>query len=104
MMNFQGSGKRIDDYDIPRIGALIGVGEDEVHAVLDVESSGSVRGLAHRAANILALRLRHSQHSQCLHVVEDNGNRLVRHRLHEMGHVGVRQAFGAVRDHGDSLW
>lgn len=40
-MNFQGSGKRIDDYDIPRIGALIGVGEDEVHAVLDVESSGS---------------------------------------------------------------
>jgi len=40
-MNFQGSGKRLDDYDIPRIGALIGVGEDEIHAVLDVESSGS---------------------------------------------------------------
>lgn len=40
-MNFQSSGKRITDYDIPRIGALIGVGEDEVHAILDVESSGS---------------------------------------------------------------
>lgn len=40
-MNFQGSGVRIDDYDIPRIGAMIGVGEDEVHAVLDVESAGS---------------------------------------------------------------
>lgn len=40
-MNFQSSGKRLDDYDIPRIGAMIGVGEDEIHAVLDVESSGS---------------------------------------------------------------
>lgn len=40
-MNFQGSGKRIDDYDLPRIGAMIGVGEDEIHAVLDVESSGT---------------------------------------------------------------
>lgn len=40
-MNFQGSGVRIDDYDIPRIGATIGVGEDEIHAVLDVEAAGS---------------------------------------------------------------
>ena len=40
-MNFQGSGMRIDDYDIPRIGSLIGVGEDEIHAVLDVEAAGS---------------------------------------------------------------
>lgn len=41
MVNFQGSGIRIDDYDLPRIGAQIGVGEDEIHAVLDVEASGS---------------------------------------------------------------
>lgn len=40
-MNFKGSGKRITDYDIPRIGALIGVGEDEVHTLMDVESRGS---------------------------------------------------------------
>lgn len=41
MINFQGSGKRIDDYDLPRVGALLGVGEDEIHAVLDVEAAGS---------------------------------------------------------------
>lgn len=40
-MNFQGSGVRIDDYDLPRIGAIIGVGEDEIHAVLDVEAAGT---------------------------------------------------------------
>lgn len=40
-MNFQSSGKRIDDYDLPRVGAMIGVGEDEIHAVLDVEAAGS---------------------------------------------------------------
>jgi hypothetical protein len=36
----KGAAKRIEDVDIPRIGALIGVGEDEVHAFVDVEASG----------------------------------------------------------------
>jgi hypothetical protein len=40
-MNFRGSGVRIDDYDIPRIGHMIGVGEDEIHAVMEVEAAGS---------------------------------------------------------------
>lgn len=39
-MNFTGAAKRIDDVDLPRIGAEIGVGEDEIHAVLDVETRG----------------------------------------------------------------
>lgn len=39
-MNFTGAAKRIDDVDLPRIGAEIGVGEDEIHAILDVESRG----------------------------------------------------------------
>jgi hypothetical protein len=39
--NFKGHAKRLDDVDLPRLGALIGVGEDEIHAVLDVESRGS---------------------------------------------------------------
>lgn len=34
-------GKKLTDYDLPRIGHLIGVGEDEIHAVLDVESRGT---------------------------------------------------------------
>lgn len=40
-MNFQGKAKRLDDIDLPREGAAIGVGEDEVHAVLDVEAAGT---------------------------------------------------------------
>lgn len=39
--NFRGSAVRIDDLDIPRIGSRIGVGEDELHAFMDVEASGS---------------------------------------------------------------
>ena len=39
-MNFQGKAMRLDDIDLPRIGAQIGVGEDEIHAVLDVETRG----------------------------------------------------------------
>mgnify|MGYP001224362777 FL=1 len=35
-----GAQKKLTDYDIPRIGHSIGVGEDEIHAVLDVESRG----------------------------------------------------------------
>ncbi len=39
-MNFKGKARRLDDIDLPRIGAKIGVGEDEIHAVLDVETRG----------------------------------------------------------------
>lgn len=39
-MNFAGKAKRLDDIDLPRIGARIGVGEDEIHAILDVEAAG----------------------------------------------------------------
>lgn len=41
MVKFAGAAKRLDDLDLPRVGALIGVGEDEIHAVLDVEAAGS---------------------------------------------------------------
>jgi hypothetical protein len=40
-MNFKGAAKRIDDIDLPKLGALIGVGEDELHAFMEVEASGS---------------------------------------------------------------
>jgi hypothetical protein len=39
--DFRGAAKRIEDEDLPREGARIGVGEDEIHAVLDVEAAGS---------------------------------------------------------------
>lgn len=38
---FKGRAKRLDDIDLPKIGRLIEVGEDELHAFMDVESSGS---------------------------------------------------------------
>jgi len=37
---WSGQGAKLTDYDIPRIGHRIGVGEDVVHALLDVESRG----------------------------------------------------------------
>ncbi len=40
-MNFTGKAKRLEDIDLPMIGREIGVGEDEVHAILDVESAGT---------------------------------------------------------------
>jgi hypothetical protein len=40
-MDFKGAAKRIDDIDLPRIGDRIDVDEDVIHAVIDVESSGS---------------------------------------------------------------
>lgn len=40
-MIYQGKARRLDDIDLPRVGALIGVGEDEVRAILDVEAAGS---------------------------------------------------------------
>ncbi len=39
-MNFIGPAKRIEDIDLPRIGHLLGVGEDELHAFIEVETSG----------------------------------------------------------------
>jgi hypothetical protein len=39
--DFKGAAKRLDDIDIPRIGATIGVGEDEIHAFMDVEAAGA---------------------------------------------------------------
>lgn len=38
---FKGAAKRIEDTDLPRIGHRIGVGEDEIHAVMDVEAAGT---------------------------------------------------------------
>lgn len=38
---FRGPAKRIEDLDLPRIGQSIGVGEDEVHMLIDVEAAGS---------------------------------------------------------------
>lgn len=40
-MNFVGTGKKLTDEDLPRVGHAIGVGEDEIHAVLEVECRGS---------------------------------------------------------------
>lgn len=39
-MNFQGKAKKLDDIDLPTVAATIGVGEDEIHAVLEVETRG----------------------------------------------------------------
>jgi hypothetical protein len=38
---FKGAAKRIDDIDLPKLGAQIGVGEDEIHAFLEAETRGS---------------------------------------------------------------
>jgi hypothetical protein len=38
---FIGSALRLADLDLPRIGHTIGVGEDEIHAIIDVEAAGS---------------------------------------------------------------
>jgi hypothetical protein len=40
-MDFIGRAKRLDDIDLPKLGSKIGVGEDELHAFMDVEASGS---------------------------------------------------------------
>lgn len=39
--DFRGRAEQIDDLDIPRIGSVIGVGEDEVHALMEVEAGSS---------------------------------------------------------------
>jgi hypothetical protein len=38
---FKGRAKRLDDIDLPKLGYQIGVGEDEIHAFLDVETRGT---------------------------------------------------------------
>jgi len=40
-LRFKGEARRLDDIDLPRIGTRIGVGEDHLHAVMDVEARGS---------------------------------------------------------------
>jgi hypothetical protein len=40
-MNFIGAAKKLDDIDLPNVGRLIGVGEDEIHAILDTETRGT---------------------------------------------------------------
>lgn len=37
---FRGAARPLDDIDLPRLGHRIGVGEDEIHAVMDVEAAG----------------------------------------------------------------
>lgn len=37
---FVGAATKLADLDLPRIGALISVGEDEIHAVIEVETKG----------------------------------------------------------------
>lgn len=37
---FKGAALRLDDLALPKLGAKIGVGEDEIHAFLDVETRG----------------------------------------------------------------
>jgi hypothetical protein len=39
--SFKGTAKRIDDIDLPRLGAQLGVGEDELHAFIEAETRGS---------------------------------------------------------------
>jgi len=39
-LSFKGAVVRLSDTDLPRIGYGIGVGEDEIHAFLDVETAG----------------------------------------------------------------
>lgn len=40
-MDFHGAAKRLEDIDLPRVAHDIGVGEDEIHAILDTETAGS---------------------------------------------------------------
>lgn len=38
---FVGASRRLDDIDLPRLGAILGVGEDEIHAFIAVETRGT---------------------------------------------------------------
>jgi hypothetical protein len=37
---FKGAATLIEDIDLPRLGAQIGVGEDELHAFMEAETRG----------------------------------------------------------------
>lgn len=37
---FRGAARRLDDIDLPKLGYQLGVGEDELHAFIDVETRG----------------------------------------------------------------
>lgn len=39
-LSFKGRAKRLDDIDLPKLGARLGVGEDELHAFIDAETLG----------------------------------------------------------------
>jgi len=39
-IDFVGAAKRIEDLDLPRLGHRLGVGEDRIHMILDVETRG----------------------------------------------------------------
>lgn len=39
--DWTGPARKLTDRDLPRVGHFIGVGEDEIHAVIDVEAAGS---------------------------------------------------------------
>jgi hypothetical protein len=41
LTSFQGLAKKLDDIDLPLIAKTIGVGEDEIHAVIDTETRGT---------------------------------------------------------------
>jgi hypothetical protein len=41
MPDFIGEAIRLKDIDLPTVGAEIGVGEDEIHAVIDTETAGT---------------------------------------------------------------
>lgn len=41
MAIWKGAAKKLDDYDLPRIGSEIGVGEDVIHGFLEVETRGT---------------------------------------------------------------
>lgn len=41
MALYKGEAKKLDDYDLPRIGSEISVGEDPIHALLEVETRGT---------------------------------------------------------------
>lgn len=38
---FKGTAKKLEDVDLPRIGAEIGIGEDPLHALIEVETRGT---------------------------------------------------------------
>lgn len=40
-LNFKGKAKRLNDTDLPKLGHLILVSEDEIHAFIDAETRGS---------------------------------------------------------------